>query len=136
VGKEGIDESIRGTLVLDAGALIGLERGDATVAVTVEEADRLGVEVMVPASALAQAWRGGARSARLSRLIGGCEVDSLDDGRAKEVGVRLGARGGKDIADSHVVCCAVAHRGVIATSDRADMSRLVAPGEAVRLIDV
>lgn len=62
--------------------------------------------------------------------------DTLGDDRAKEIGVRLGARGGRDIVDAHVVCCAVERQAVVATSDREDIEALVDPDEPVRLIAV
>lgn len=91
---------------------------------------------MIPASVLAQVWRGGPKSARLARLLAGSEVDSLDENRAKEVGVRLGARGGEDVVDTHVVCCGVEHEAAIVTSDRDAIQALIELGEPVRLIAV
>lgn len=99
-------------------------------------ASELGIRLLIPASALAQAWRGGPRSARLARLIAGCDIDSLDEPRAKEVGVRLGVRGDSDVADAHAVCCAVERRAPIATSDPGDIEALAEPGESLTLIPV
>lgn len=123
-------------LVLDAGALIGFERGSRVLAVMIEQIHELDGETIIPGSALAQVWRGGPKSARLAQLIGGSNVDTLDEDRAKEVGVRLGARGGKDVADGHVACCAVERQAIVATSDRDDIEALIEPGEPVRLIAV
>lgn len=64
------------------------------------------------------------------------EVDSLSEERAKEVGLRLGKRAQRDIADAHVVCCAVEHAAAIATSDPTDMQSLTEPGERVASIAV
>ena len=123
-------------LVLDAGALIGLERGSETIAGLIEAADKRGDGVVIPASALAQVWRGGPGAARLVKLLRTCEVDPLDEGRAKEIGVRLGAHGASDVADAHVVCCAVEREAALATSDVDDMDLLIEPGEPVRLMPV
>ena len=101
-----------------------------------KQAHRLGGETVIPASVLAQAWRDGPRSARLARLVGGSYVDTLDEDRAKEVGVRLGARDGSDVADAHVVCCAIGHRAAIATSDRDDIEALFEPDAPVQLIRI
>lgn len=124
------------TLVLDAGALIGVERGSEIVAVMVEQAHERGGNTVIPASVLAQVWRGGPKAARLSRLVAASAVDTLDEDRAKEIGIRLGAQAGKDIADAHVACCAVERRAIVATSDRADIETLIEPGEQVQLIAV
>ena len=94
------------------------------------------VRVLVPASVLAQAWRGGPRSAPLAKVLDGWEVDVLTERRAKEVGVRLGLRDVSDIADAHVVCCALEHRAVVATSDAADIRALLDPRESLSLIPV
>lgn len=116
--------------------MIGFERDSRLVAALIEEAHEFGGQTVIPVSALGQVWRGGSRSARLARLVAGSEVDTLDEGRAKEAGERLGARGGSDVADAHVVCCAVDRKGVIATSDARDLESLLEPGEDVRLMPV
>lgn len=123
-------------LVLDAGALIAFERGSRELAAIIEQVHDFDCETVIPASALAQVWRGGPKSARLAQLIDGSDVDPLDKVRAKEVGVRLGARGRSDVADGHVACCAVEHGVPVATSDRNDLEVLIEPDESVHLIDV
>lgn len=90
--------------------------------------------ILIPASVLAQIWRGGPRSALLARLISAGEVDSLDEARAREVGERLGHRDKADIADAHVVCCALDRDAALITSDREDMEALVKPGEWLALV--
>ena len=106
------------------------------VVVMAEQAREHGGDTVIPASVLAQVWRGGPKAARLARLVAASEIDSLGEDRAKEIGVRLGARGGSDVADAHVACCAVERRAVIATSDRDDIEALIEPGEPVHLIAV
>lgn len=124
------------TLVLDAGALIGLERGSEMVIAMTKKAHERGGHMVIPASVLAQVWRGGSKAARLARIVAGSDIDSLGEDRAKEIGVRLGAQDGKDIADAHVACCAIERRAIVATSDPADIEALIEPGEQVRLISV
>lgn len=101
-----------------------------------EQAREHGGDTVIPASVLAQVWRGGPKAARLARIVAGSDIDSLGEDRAKEIGVRLGAQGGKDIADAHVASCAIEHRAVVATSDRDDIEALLEPDEPVRLIAV
>lgn len=136
MGTPGIGTSVSGDLVLDAGALTALERGDRHVASLLRWAGDLGFRVFVPASALAQVWRGGSRSAPLARLIDGWEIDALDERRAKEVGVRLGQRRRSDAADAHVVCCALGRGAVVATSDEGDIRDLANPGEDLVVLPV
>lgn len=116
--------------------MIGLERGSEMMVAIADEAGKLGGETVIPASVLSQVWRGGQHSARLSRLIKGSEIDALDESRAKEVGTRLGARRATDVADAHVVCCAVERNAIVATSDQADIGALVDVDEVVRLLPV
>lgn len=136
MGTKGSKARFRQGLVLDAGALIAFERAEVHVAAFIEEVLELGEEVTIPASALAQAWRGGPKAARLSRLIGGSHSDPLDEFRAKEVGERLGSRNANDIADAHVVCCTLGQNAALVTSDPADATALVEPGEDLTLVAV
>jgi len=62
--------------------------------------------------------------------------DLSDEEHAKEIGVRLGSRGASDVADAQVVCSALAHRAMVATSDSGDIRALSAPGERLTLIAV
>lgn len=135
MGAQGICKGSEGTLVLDAGALIALERGDRQVRALVKVGDAAG-KVIVPASALAQVWRGGPRSARLALMIKLADVDALDESRAKEIGVRLARSGAKDITDCHVVCCALDRLAIVATSDSSDIEALVTANEPLSLIAV
>lgn len=136
MGAKRAGAGISGDLVFDAGALIALERGDRRVAALLRGAGDLGLRILVPASALAQVWRGGQHSAWMGRLLDAWHVDSLDERRAKEVGLRLGQRGGADIADAHVVCCGLEHRAAIVTSDEGDIRDLMRPDEALVVVPV
>jgi hypothetical protein len=119
-------------LVLDAGALIALERGSAAMLALAEYADKGGDGPVIPASVLAQVWRGGPKAARLAKLLEVANVDSLDEGRGREIGERLGARAVGDVVDAHVVCCAVERDAAVLTSDPGDIEALTGPDEVVR----
>lgn len=116
--------------------MIAFERGDSEVMGVLDSAFALDARIIVPTTALAQVWRGGPRSASLARLVDAGEVDSLDEERAREVGVRLGQRDARDIADAHAVCCAVESRAAVVTSDPDDIGALADSGEALTLIAV
>src|SRR6476469_3971322 len=136
MGAQGTGKGFPGDLVLDAGALIAFERGDPRVREVLRRLLPLGARFFVPSSVLAQVWRGGPRSAALARLVEASEVDSLSETRGKEVGVRLGYRDRRDIADAHVVCCALDTAATVMTSDRDDLAALAGPGEALVTIGV
>lgn len=114
------------TLVLDAGALIAVERADRSLLAVMETARRYGRELVVPAGVIAQVWRGGSRQARLARFLAarGVEVDVLNDSGAKACGVVCGRAGTADIVDASVVVAARRHRATVITSDRADLEIL------------
>jgi predicted nucleic acid-binding protein len=91
----------------------------------------------VPAPVVAQAWRGGARQARLARFLSGCDVETLDDGAARRTGALLGAAGASDIVDAFVVEGALRRRDVVVTSDRPDIEMLAdALGRRLEIEDV
>ena len=135
-GSVGASATSVGAVVLDAGALIAFERAERRMAALFEEVIDGGEELLVPASVLAQVWRGGPRSARIARLIASTLSDALTEARAKEVGERLGNRGMADIADAHVVCCAIERDADLLTTDPDDMKALTEPGERLTVVAV
>jgi len=111
-------------LTLDAGALIGLERGSTRVRGVLSAAgDR---PLRVPAPVLAQVWRSGSRQALLNRLLDSdmTEVIALDRLAAQAVGGLLAASSTRDVVDAAVVVCAWTHDDVVVTSDPDDLRRL------------
>jgi predicted nucleic acid-binding protein len=117
--------------------LIAFEREEEDMVAIIDQAASIEASVLIPASALAQAWRGGGpRSARLARLIAGTESDALDEARAKEVGERLGNRDKADVADAHVVCCAIDHDAILVTSDPEDIKTLTGPPERLTVVPI
>ncbi len=79
------------------------------------------------APVIAQAWRGGARQARLARFLGGSvSIVSYDGQLAREAGELLAATGLADAVDAGVALLAHRIGGIIVTSDRDDLSVLAA----------
>jgi methyl coenzyme M reductase subunit C len=134
MGAQGNGKGFPGDLVLDAGALIAFERGDRRIKAILRTSFAMRARMVVPASVLAQAWRGGPGAAPLARLLGATRIDPLVEERAKEIGLRLGERRANDVADAHVVCCAAEFRAAIVTSDPGDLEALAMPGEQVAVI--
>jgi hypothetical protein len=93
---------------LDAGALIALESGSGRMAVLAEEALTGRAELAIPATVLAQAWRGGGRQARIARLLraSNTSIVPLDVKLALRVGARCAATRTADIVDVSVAICA------------------------------
>lgn len=109
-------------LVLDAGALIAFERGDPRLRALLLEAKRL----VIPAGALAQAWRDGKRQVPLRALCNSSktEIIPLDRACAEAAGVLCGRARTSDVVDASVVLAGRQVRGVVVTSDPVDLHRL------------
>jgi predicted TIM-barrel enzyme len=114
------------TLVLDAGALLAVDRGDRATAALIEVARRDSRSVIVPAGVVAQIWRDGSRQARIARLLGARQVsvDALTDAVARAAGALCGAAGTADLVDASVVIAARRYDATVISSDRADLTRL------------
>ncbi len=136
MGSQGTGTGVSRDVVLDAGALIAFERGDENVKSILRGVLATKAQVIIPASTLAQVWRGGPAAAPLARLADGSEIDELDQERAKEIGMRLGSRAASDVADAQVVCSAIERGAMIATSDVDDIRALAHPGERLIVIAV
>lgn len=113
-------------VTLDAGPLLQLDRNDRRVVVLLARAEETTEQVVVPATALAQAVRDPSRQARLARLLRQprTRVVPLDRVDATSVGRLLAASGTSDIADGHVVVCARRAGTGVVTSDPDDLRRL------------
>lgn len=114
------------TLVLDAGALIAVERGNRPATMLVTEARSNEGLLVVPAGVVGQVWRGGARQALLARLLGGdgVVVEPLTDEQARAAGVLCGRADMHDVIDASVVLAARRHRAPVLSSDRGDLEAL------------
>ena len=129
------------TLVLDAGALIALDRNDRSVWAMLRNAADDFAEVSVPAGVIAQAWRDGSRQALLARALAHCDEVPLDGPLARATGLLCGHAGTADIVDASVAVIAAARsRGsavALVTSDPNDLRHLLQTlGASVRLVTV
>ena len=114
------------SLVLDAGALIAIERGERATAAVIEVARQAERGVFVPAGVVGQVWRGGGRQVRLARLLNARDVlvEPLTDAGARAAGVICGAAGTADVIDASVVLAARRHGATVISSDRDDLEVL------------
>lgn len=111
-------------LVLDAGALIALERNDRTMWARLAEAVDASLDVVVPLGALAQVWRGTPNQARLAQALRHVRSGGFD-ALARHAGELCHAAGTSDPIDASVVLAASGTRTAIVTSDPTDIRRLV-----------
>jgi hypothetical protein len=114
------------TLVLDAGALIAVERGDRATAALIEVGRQDGRGIIVPAGVIAQTWRKGPRQVRVARLLNANEVsvEPLTDAAARATGILCGAAETSDVVDASVVIVARRYKATVLSSDGADLLRL------------
>lgn len=110
-------------MVLDAGALIAIDRGDREVSTQVDEAIRNGHPVRTNANAVAQVWRNGARQAQLAHVLRTIEVAPFARGDGYRAGELLGANRTKDVVDASVALLAKSADRVY-TSDPRDLRAL------------
>lgn len=112
------------TIVLDAGALVALERGDVDVVGAIK-AELLKDRVPVThGGVIGQVWRGGSgRQALLARHLPSVHVVPLDDALGRRAGELLGRARTSDVIDAAVVVLA-ADGDLILTSDPDDLNVL------------
>ena len=109
-------------LILDAGALVALERGNRDVHKDIEDALRAGKPVRTNANAIAQVWRNGARQARLAKALRPVTVEPVTEEDGYRAGELLGATRTKDVVDATVALLAKSGDRVY-TSDLGDLGR-------------
>ncbi len=114
------------SLVLDADALIAIEKGDRRVLALCKVASDSGSSVVVPAGVVGQVWRDGARQVSIARLVGasGTVIEPLDLDVGKLAGSYCGYAGTSDVIDATVVIAARHHRAKIVSSDESDLRHL------------
>jgi predicted nucleic acid-binding protein len=118
-----------GTLVLDAQGLVRFAAGDPLVRVRIEEADDRGGAVVTAASTLAEILRGGAKDARMHRILRHVTVTEISKDMGRKAGELLGATGmsgNRCTVDALLAAVALAQPRpvVLLTSDPDDMARL------------
>jgi predicted nucleic acid-binding protein len=123
-------------VALDAGALIALQRGERGIWNLLRESVRQGVVLSISAAALAQVWRGEARSARLAQAVPRCEIIPLDDVLAKKTGELLASSKTRDVVDACVVASAERRQATIVTSDVLDLQLLANHALGVSVLDL
>ena len=114
------------TLVLDAGALVAVERSHPKVLALLKAEIRAGRPPLTHGGVIGQVWRGGAgRQASLAAILAGVDVAPLDDHLGRRAGVLLGRAGASDVVDAALVLLA-ADDDQILTSDPDDLRPLAA----------
>jgi len=96
------------SLVLDAGALIAVERANRDAIALMKQELQHGRVPLTHGGIVGQVWRGGAaRQANLARLLPALQVVPLDVTLGRRAGVLLGNSRMNDVLDAALVLLAV-----------------------------
>jgi hypothetical protein len=115
-------------LVLDAGALIAIDRGDINLHSKLRVAHEAGVPVRTNPMALAQVWRDrSGRQVKLAKALQDIEVRPITEVDGRRAGELLAASGTADAIDASVALLAGAGDHLY-TSDPSDLRKLCGAG--------
>jgi hypothetical protein len=113
-------------LILDAGALVAVDRDDRAMMARLRAAQQHGLELRTNAMVVAQAWRDPhGRQVNLARLLRAVDVRAVSPRDGREAGALLGAARSSDPVDATVVLLAAPGDRIV-TSDPGDIARLAA----------
>ena len=112
-------------VVLDAGALVAIDRKDRRVGALLRVAQASRIPVRTSAGAVAQVWRNGARQANLARALAGVDVVAINRRVGRQIGELLGHSKTADVVDGHVALL-TGPGDTVLTSDTADLQHLLA----------
>jgi hypothetical protein len=113
------------SLVLDAGALLAVERGDRTLTALLKRELLATQPPVTHGGVVGQVWRGGGRQARLARFLPACEIAPLDEALGRRAGQLLSRTRQRDVVDAALVLLAVDGDWIL-TSDPDDLAPLAA----------
>jgi hypothetical protein len=116
------------TLVLDAAALIALDRNDRAMWVRMKAQFDARELPVTHGGVVGQVWRGGPRQARLATALAGIDVRPLNEYLGRAAGELMGTTRTSDVVDAALVLLA-ADGDEIVTLDRDDFATLVAAAD-------
>jgi len=122
------------TIVYDAGALIAAEDGAERMWAIHKRAMARGVQPVLPATVLAEVWRGGRRQHRLGQFVQSCDVEGFNELSAKAAGVLLSVAP-HGVVDAGVVECALRRASPCVTGNRRHLVEL-AGTRRLNVIDI
>jgi hypothetical protein len=124
-------------LILDAGAFLAAERGNATVAAMVKHERQHGRVPLTNGGVVAQVWRDGrGKQALIAKLLANVNVAPIDERLGRRAGMLLARSGTCDAIDAALICLARDGDDIL-TSDPGDLRDLARTlGAHVELIPV
>lgn len=121
-------------LVLDAGALIAIERRERATIARLVRAHEEAEPVVTSAAVVAQVIRNRARQVTLERILAGVDEKPLDSEAARRVGHLLASSRTSDVVDGALALLASPGDEVL-TSDPKDLRTLL-PKRTIRVTSV
>jgi DNA-binding transcriptional MocR family regulator len=116
-------------LILDAAALVAVDRDDRAMIARLRAAQQHGLELRTNAMVVAQVWRDRhGREANLARLLRAVEVRVVSQRDGRDAGVLQALAGTADAIDATVVLLAVPGDRIL-TSDPGDITLLAAAAD-------
>ena len=116
-------------LILDAGALVAVDRDDRPMIARLRVSQQHGLELRTNAMVVAQVWRDRhGRQANLARLMRAVDVRAISQRDGRDAGVLQAAAGTADAIDATVVLLAAPGDRIV-TSDPGDITVLAAAAE-------
>jgi hypothetical protein len=113
-------------MILDAGALLAVDRNDRAMIARLRAAQRSGLELRSNAMVVAQVWRDRrGRQVNLARVLQAVDVRAISHGDGREAGALLAEAGTADPINATVVLLAKPGDRIL-TSDADDLGRLTA----------
>ena len=124
------------TLLLDAGALIALDRADRAMWARLKGTLAAGQVPLTHGGIVGQVWRDGARQARLAHALAGIDVSALDEHLGRAAGTLLARAGTADVVGAALAALAEDGDDVL-TSDPHDLIALIeSTGRHVEVLSV
>jgi large exoprotein involved in heme utilization and adhesion len=117
-------------LILDAGALVAVDRDDRAMIARLRASQQHGIELRTNAMVVAQVWRDRhGRQVNLARLLRAVDVRAVSQQDGRDAGVLQAAAGTADAIDATVVLLAAPGDRIL-TGDTGDIALLAAAAQA------
>ena len=110
--------------VLDAGALVAVDRRDRMIGALLRVLQEHGTPIRVSSAVVGQVWRDGRKQANLARVLAGVGIEPLGKDDGKRIGELLALARSSDVVDAHVALMTAAS-DLVLTSDTGDIRALL-----------
>jgi hypothetical protein len=110
--------------VLDAGALVAVDRRDRTIGAQLRVLQQQGTPLRASTAVVGHVWRDGRKQANLARVLAGIGIEPLSKDDGRRIGELLAQAGSSDVVDAHVALMA-APADLVLTSDPGDIRKLL-----------